>query len=150
MQDFKRITITHNFDEFNEASHTYSVNNPSTKSYAQHNLLQCNKLIIFTMNFHFCPLNPPHWTSKGSDLSVWFDVTCIAYASMFTCRVMRNVTISSTTGTLWTVKRCTVPNKYFISTVPSLLGDTSGCSSSDGDSASQRSPPTRSSHSDKP
>lgn len=79
------------------------------------------------MNFHFCPLNPPHWTSKGSELTVWFDVTCIAYASMFTCRVVRNVTISSTTGTLWTVKRCTVPNKYFISTVPSSLGDVSGC-----------------------
>lgn len=73
------------------------------------------------MNFHFCPLNPPHWTSKGSELSVWFDVTCIAYASMFSCHVVRNVTISSTTGTLWTVKRCTVPNKYFISAVPSLL-----------------------------
>lgn len=47
----------------------------------------------------------------------------IAYASMFTCGVVRHVTISSTNGTLWTVKRCTVPNKYFLSTVPSSLGD---------------------------
>lgn len=37
--------------------------------------------------------------------------------------MVRNVTILSTNGTVWTVKRCTLPNKYFISTVAALLRD---------------------------
>lgn len=79
------------------------------------------------MNSHCCPLNLTRRTWKGSEFGVWFDVKRIAHASLFTCGVVRNVTISSTNGTLWAVKRCTLPNKYFIWTVASSLGDMSGC-----------------------